>query len=192
MGEAVSDTDLYAQLGVVLELAQLEVSASEVHGIVVGTIVNHLKTGQTPDLLKLIEPNANQDDGRFRNLLSQVLELYRQTSDGLFDDSENFDILLPADDEPLELRVDELASWCKGYVLGLLHNNAFSIDQLPSSSPEIVRDFIDISEAASGSDDEVEEDWALTELHEYVKVGAQLIFEFVYAEKAKDAPTTLQ
>ncbi len=186
------NSQLYEQLGVVLELAQLDVTASEVHGIVAGAIVNHLKTGKTPDLLKLIEPTADAAQGRFSNLLTLVYEVYRQTSDHLFDDSTQFDILLPDDDEPIEFRADELASWCKGYVLGLLHNDAFSIDQLPSNSPEIVRDFIDISEAAGGLDDEEEEDWALTELHEYVKVGAQLIFEFTYAEKVSDGPTTLQ
>lgn len=186
------DSQLYEQLGVVLELAQLDVTASEVHGIVAGAIVNHLKTGKTPDLLKLIEPTADAAQGRFSKLLSLVYEVYRQTSDNLFDDSTNFDILLPGDDDAIEFRADELASWCKGYVLGLLHNDAFSIDQLASNSPEIVRDFIDISEAAGGLDDEDEEDWALTELHEYVKVGAQLIFEFTYSEKVSDAPSTLQ
>jgi uncharacterized protein YgfB (UPF0149 family) len=190
MGETVTNTDLYEQLGIVLELAQLEVTASEVHGIVVGAIVNHLKTGQTPDLLKLIEPNYDSTDGRFSNLLTQVQDLYRQTSDGLFDDSENFSLLMPDDDDALGLRTDELASWCKGYVLGLLHNDKFSIDQLPSNGPEIVRDFIDISEAAAGDADEDEEDWALAELQEYVKVGAQLVFEFVYSEKVASAPKT--
>ncbi len=188
----MSEQDHYSQLGLILELAQVEVTASEVHGIIAGAIVNHLKSGQTPDMLKLIEPNANQSDSRFSNLSAKVHELYRETSDMLFGDAESFDLLLPNDDERLDWRTDELAAWCKGYVLGLLHNDSFSIDQLPSNGPEIVRDFIDISEAAAGSADEDEEDWALTELHEYVKVGSQLVFEFVYAEKASAAPSTVQ
>ena len=61
---------------------------------------------------------------------------------------------------------------------------------MPENGAEIARDFMQISEATAGQDDEVEEDWALAELQEYIKVGAQLIFEFIYSERAAKAPET--
>jgi len=76
--------------------------------------------------------------------------------------------------------------------VGLLYNNVFSIDQLPESGAEIARDMIEISEAAAGADSEKEEDWALAELHEYVKVGSQLIFEFIYSERTVEASASEQ
>lgn len=187
-----SSTDRFTQIEATLALADLELSVSEVHGTIVGAITNHMKSGVTPDLLKLIEPEANADDGRFSQLNELLYDLYRENSETLLASQAGLTPLLPSDDENLALRVDGLATWCKGYLLGLLYNNAFSIDQIPESGAEIARDMMEIAEASAGVDDEQEEDWALSELEEYIKVGAQLIFEFIYAERAAAAPPTSQ
>lgn len=185
--------DYYLQIESTLALAGLDsLTPSEVHGTVVGAIANHLKTGMTPDLLKLVEPEADANDGRFAPVSEMLYELYRETSEILFDSKEGFELVLPDDDAPLAQRVDGLATWSKGYLLGLLYNDLFSIDQLPESGAEIARDMIEISEVGSGADSEREEAWALAELEEYLKVGSQLIFEFIYSERAADAPTLSQ
>ncbi len=176
------------EIDTALNQADVELSASEVHGTVIGSIANHLKSGISPDLLKLIEPQADVDDERFLQLKELLYELYRENSELLFEGKEGFDLLLPNEDDDLSDRADGLAAWAKGFILGLLYNNAFSVDQLPESAPEIVRDMMQISEAAAGSDEEQEEDWALAELHEYLKVGAQLVFEFIYSERAAAMP----
>ncbi len=186
-------TDRFIQIESTLALAGIdELSPSELHGTVVGAIANHMKSGLTPDLLKLIEPGADANDGRFTRLTELLYELYRENSEILLESKEGYGMSLPTDDEPLATRVDALASWCKGYLLGLLYNNAFSIDQLPDSGAEIARDLIEISEAAAGADDEKQEEWNLSELEEYVKVGTQLIFEFIYSERSAEAPATEQ
>jgi len=186
-------TDRFTQIESSLALAGIEeLGPSELHGTVVGAIANHLKSGVTPDLLKLIEPDADVNDGRFARLSELLYELYRDTSEILFEGKEGYGLVLPTDDEPLAVRVDSLATWCKGYLLGLLYNSAFSIDQLPESGAEITRDLMEISEAAAGADDEQQEEWNLAELEEYAKVGTQLIFEFIYSERSAQAPNTEQ
>lgn len=187
-----SAVDRFIQIESTLALAGLELSASELHATVVGAIANHMKCGQSPDLLKLIEPEAKASDGRYAQLNELLYDIYRETSELLLEGKENFDLLLPAEDEPLAVRTEAIASWARGYLLGLLYNNAFSIDQLPESGAEIARDVMQIAEASAGEDDEQEEDWALAELHEYLKVGSQLIFEFIYSERASKAPDTPQ
>lgn len=180
------------QIEAALDSADIELSASEVHGTIVGSIANHLKSGVSPDLLKLIEPEADANDGRFAQLNELLYDLYRDNSELMFEGKEGFDLVLPSEDESLAHRADGLAAWAKGFILGLLYNNAFSIDQLPESAPEIVRDMMEISEAAAGADEERDEDWALAELHEYLKVGAQLVFEFIYSERAAAMPNVEQ
>lgn len=183
----MSAADQHLLLHDALQQAGIDLSPSEVHGTVVGAIANHLKSGVSPPLLQLIDPQAEQAQHAPLHVL--LHEIYRQTSDGLFASDDSFEMVLPGDDEPLELRVAGLASWTRGYLLGLLHNNAFSIDQLPESGAEIARDMMQIAEAAAGADTEQEEDWALGELHEYVKVGVQLIFEFIYSERSSETAT---
>jgi len=185
--------DRYTHIETTLASADIaELSAAEVHGTIVGAIANHMKSGLTPDLLKLIEPEADANDGRFAQLTSLLYELYRETSELLLESKDGFELFLPDEDERLDIRVDGIATWCKGFLLGLLYNNSFSIDQLPESGSEIARDLMEIAEAAAGADDEREEDWALAELEEYVKVGSQLIFEFIYSERSAQAPNTPQ
>lgn len=177
--------DRFTQIEATLDLAGIEeLTPSEVHGTIVGAMANHMKSGITPDLLKLIEPTADAKDGRFTQLSDMLYELYRDTSELLIETKDGFDLILPDEDESIDVRVNGIATWCKGYLLGLLYNNAFGIDQIPESGAEIARDLMEIAEAAAGADDENEEDWALAELHEYIKVGSQLIFEFVYSESS--------
>ena len=81
-------TDLqekYQQIEAVLRASQIEeLSPSELHGIVVGAICNHLKTGQTPDLVKLIEPSASVEDGQLQGVAEHAYGLYRDTSEIFF------------------------------------------------------------------------------------------------------------
>lgn len=183
-------TDRFTQIEATLALAGLELTPSELHGTLIGAVTNHLKTGLSPDLLRLIEPEADANDGRFSVLNTMLYDLYREYSEILFNGGEGYDLILPDDDESLESQVDGIASWSKGYLLGLLYNDVFSIDQLPENGSEIVRDIMEIAEAGAGDAPENEESWALAELQEYIKVGSQLVFEFIYSERSKDTPKT--
>ncbi len=187
-----NSVDRFTQIEATVALASLELTPSEVHGTIIGAIANHLKTGLTPDLLKLVEPNADANDGRYAQLNTMLYELYRENSEILFNGGEGFSMILPDDDEALGVQVEGIATWSKGYLLGLLYNNVFSIDQLPESGAEIARDLMEIAEAGAGDAPEDEESWALAELQEYVKVGSQLIFEFIYSERSQDTPETAQ
>jgi len=191
-GREMNSVDRFTQVEATLALAGIELSVSEVQGTVVGAIANHLKTGLSPDLLKLIEPEADANDGRYSQLSELLYDLYRENSEILFESKEGYGLLLPDDDESISIRVDSLAGWCKGYLLGLLYNDRFSVDQIPESGAEIVRDMMEIAEAGAGADDEQEEDWALGELEEYIKVGSQLIFEFIFSERSSEAPKSEQ
>ncbi len=185
-------TDRFTQIEATIALSGLELTTSEVHGTIVGAIANHLKTGLTPDLLKLIEPEADANDGRFSQLNTMLYDIYRETSEILFNGGEGFYLVLPDDDAPLGVQVEGIATWSKGYLLGLLYNDVFGIDQIPESGAEIARDMMEIAEAGVGDAPEEEESWALAELQEYIKVGSQLIFEFIYSERSADAPQTKQ
>jgi len=180
--------DLYTELDTKLAIAGIEISVSETHGTLVGVIANHLKSGVSPDLLKLIDPQADSNEARFGQLQVSLQEIHRQVSEQFFETPEEFELLLPSDDEELVIRTEALAGWARGYLLGLLYNNKFSIDQLPENGPEIARDIMAIAELGDADEAGDQEDWAMNELQEYIKVGAQLVFESIYSERAIDTP----
>jgi uncharacterized protein YgfB (UPF0149 family) len=109
----------------------------------------------------------------------------------LGDEELRFEPLLPSDDSPLEERVEALALWCHGFLAGLgatapglgaeRGGHTEQID-------EILRDFGEISRAgvteqeAAGLD---EADFALAEVHEYVRISVQLVYEQLASYRAQ-------
>lgn len=88
-----------------------------------------------------------------------------------------FEPLLPADEATLKDRVDALAAWCGGFLYGLSSRRKLELKKMSEEARETLRDFTQFTQAgfdASG-DPEAEEN-AYTELVEYVRVGAQLLF----------------
>ena len=182
--------DQHQQLEASLHLAGLFQPSSEVHGMIVGCIANHMFTSKAPDLIRLLAgENANAKG--LQPLQDLLNEVYRETSETLLENDDGFQLMLAESEAKLSVRTESLADWCRGYLLGLLQNETVSIDQLPEDGPEIARDILAISEAAPQEEESEEDEWALAELEEYVKVGAQLIFEFIVrlrSEQQEPAP----
>jgi uncharacterized protein YgfB (UPF0149 family) len=112
----------------------------------------------------------------------------------LGDEDLRFEPLLPSDDAPLEERVQALALWCHGFLAGLgatapgfRTGRGGDMEQLD----EVLHDFGEISRAgvseeeAAGPD---EADFALAEVHEYVRVGVLLVYEQLASYRAQGAP----
>lgn len=101
-------------------------------------------------------------------------------------------LMLPEDDADLAERVEALASWCQGFLSGLglagfkiRHDESEDTDAM-----EIIRDFAEISRAAVDKDDSEsqrnEADFQLAQLVEYVRVGAQIVFEGLAARRQNE------
>jgi uncharacterized protein YgfB (UPF0149 family) len=92
-----------------------------------------------------------------------------------------FEPLLPSEDQPLDAQVRGLALWCHGFLTGLGFGGfkASGGTRRSETVEEITKDFSEISRAGLEGDDEEDAaaGFALAELKEYVRVGAQLVFE---------------
>jgi uncharacterized protein YgfB (UPF0149 family) len=118
------------------------------------------------------------------------LEEVVDTTVKMLDDADlKFEPLLPADDVPLADQVEALAAWCQGFLSGV-GSTAPGIAGRSTASDavgEILRDFAEISRAGL-SEDEAEgrgqPDFALAEIHEYVRVSVQIVFEELGPERA--------
>ena len=186
---SASIAERYLQISAALQLADRSESPAEIHGLIIGCINNHLATGVQPALIELLTAGEAEQD--LSGFLEVIHEVYRDSSESLFNNDESFDLVMPDDDESIESRTDALADWCQGYMLGLLHNDKLTIEKLPDDGPEIARDILSISQAGTSEEGDVNQDeWALAELQEYVKVGVQLIFEFIYERRSAEQPQT--
>jgi len=170
----------YDQLQAALSMAGLNLSPAEVHGVICGSVCNQMKTGVSPDLQRLLIAGHEVSAESLTPLQEQLENLLRETVHNLYGGQGKFDLLLEPDEKNLAVRVQALADWCRGFLLGLLSNENLAIDQLGSDAAEVARDIIAISEADVGTRGGGDE-WDFVEVAEYVRVGVQLIFEEVHS-----------
>jgi uncharacterized protein YgfB (UPF0149 family) len=147
--------------------------AAEAHGTLAGCLC--ATSGyRFEDWLKEILP-----EGRAAPAAQAGLQqLYSATADALLQPDMEFEVLLPADTQPIDVRTAALAQWCQGFLYGLGSGAIPDASELPGDAGEIVRDFVEITRAAvdTGQAEESNES-AYAELVEFVRVGVQLLFE---------------
>jgi hypothetical protein len=86
--------------------------------------------------------------------------------------------MLPDDEQPIAERATALGQWCQGFLYGLGSSPIRDLEQLPGSIGEIVRDFTTLTQVGVNEADGLEDnESAYAELVEFVRVGAQLLFE---------------
>lgn len=163
-----------------MSLAGLKPTAAEVHGIICGSICNQIKTGLGPDLRRLLIAGADVPAESLAPLREVLEKLLQETVEKLYGNEGDFDLFLPDDESSLLLRVQALADCCRGFLVGLLNNETFSIDQLGDDAAEVARDFMAISEIEARADGD-DNEWDFVEVEEYVRMGVQFIFEDMHS-----------
>jgi uncharacterized protein YgfB (UPF0149 family) len=98
-----------------------------------------------------------------------------------------FEPLLPDDDAPLDEQVEALALWCQGFLSGVGTAAPGAAQQQDGPLAEILRDFAEISRAGLSEDEAAgrgQPDFALAEIHEYVRVSVQIVFDELHPPRA--------
>jgi uncharacterized protein YgfB (UPF0149 family) len=104
--------------------------------------------------------------------------LFGATAAALIQPDMEFELLLPGDEQPIEVRTTALAQWCQGFLYGLGAGGITDVTDLPGDAGEVVRDFAEISRAGvDATQEEESNEAAYAELVEFVRVGVQLLFE---------------
>ena len=117
----------------------------------------------------------------------KLLQIHQISVEQMNDTDAEFELMLPDDDEPLEMRVEALGTWCQGFVYGLSVGGIKEDTVLPEDSKELIRDILEISRAGYVADNEAElateeenteeDEVAFMEVSEYVRMGILLIYE---------------
>ncbi|MGA8261096.1 MAG: UPF0149 family protein [Arenicellales bacterium] len=179
-------TTSYVQLQAALDLAALDLRASEVHGMVCGQVCRQLKLVEDADSALSALMGLRRSVGGGQTMVMELVDALMGETWRTLDAGIEFNLLLPDDDEPVAERAAALADWARGFVLALLcGEQAAVLDGLQEDGGEFVQDLIKISEARAGGEGE-EDERALVEIEEYVRVGVQLVFEEMQPELKPD------
>ena len=152
---------------------------SECHGVACG-----LACASSEDLPNRLRQTLNAmqvdtGDTQWQNLLDQAaMVTVEQLAAGEF----GLRLWLPDDDQPLSERAQCLANWCQGLLAGLAEAGRTDLDGLSTDAQEGLVDVEKISrirreEVQAGDGQPEEEERAFTELVEFVRIAALLLFQ---------------
>ena len=170
------DGQFYRQVQNRLDFPDVVFSPAEMHGVAPGLVC----CGEDESTLKNWAPILTREleDGISRSLVEDILSgLVALTQRALQSTDFTFQILLPPDSTDIATRTTALADWCAGFCTGTAFNNRFNEADLEPDALEALTDIARIAEVEPGTDSAEDQEKALLELEEYLKVGTQLIFE---------------
>jgi uncharacterized protein YgfB (UPF0149 family) len=174
----------YSHLQQLLAQERSLADAAEAHGTLAGCLCA-VSGYRFEDWLKEILPEGRAGP----EAQASLQQLYAATADALLQPDMEFELLLPADTQPIEVRTAALAQWCQGFLYGLGAGAIPDASELPGDAGEIVRDFVEITRAGVDAEqDEESNENAYAELVEFVRVGVQLLFEELAGARRPPAP----
>ncbi|MFT3907388.1 MAG: UPF0149 family protein [Steroidobacteraceae bacterium] len=163
----------YDELQHLMQAAHALTDPAEAHGTLAGALCV-LAPYSADDWMAEVLP----DGQRLAATENALRSLYEQTISALNGTDFEFDLLLPDDEQSVEARTESLGLWCAGFLYGLGSGGAADVERLGGEAGEIIRDLTQITRAGVDLDDGEEgNESALAELVEYVRVGAQLIYD---------------
>lgn len=167
--ELVSHDDIDA---LIMRL-RLGTEASELHGSLCGFLAGGGSMRGTSMLAALqLDGEATEPTAEDQSLMQQLV---RQCETELADPELGFEPLLPEDDRPLVERAEAMVDWCRGFLGGFGLAGTEALAKLSDEAQEILRDLSAVASSAFDFGNEAEDEDALIEVQEFVRVAAMLL-----------------
>lgn len=164
----------HAQLGELLASLRFGVDPSDLHGSLTGYLC---AGGQADarDWLAALRLETDKAEAAAAASSAPLQQLFRECSAWLDDPDMRFEPLLPAADTPVDVRADALVEWCRGFLGGIGLAGAADASGLSPDCAEILRDFGTIAASHFEYSDSEEDEGALAEVIEFIRVGVLLL-----------------
>lgn len=178
----------HAELGDLLSALRFGVDPSDLHGSLTG----YLCAGghaDARDWLAALQLQLDEAEAAAAMKAAPLQQLFRECSDWLDDPDLRFEPLLPAAETPVEVRADALVEWCRGFLGGIGLAGATEADAMSPDCAEILRDFGTIAGSHFEYADSEEDESALAEVIEFIRVGVLLLHSELAATGAPKKAT---
>lgn len=177
MNSTTFDLPDYEQANAAMEAAGFESSAAEIHGTICGVLAS--PEGENTDWLEAIVAVDNIDAESLPKPASeQLLVLFQASRNALKDENFSFAIFIPeADNNSIATRTEAVAAWCRGFLMGLSAGGLKEFATLSDSVREGLEDLLDIAEVEAEQGEDEQQQQALADLEEYVRVVVQLVYD---------------
>ncbi len=154
-----------------LELG-LGIDAAELHGALCGFLSGGGVSARA-SWLGQIAPDLDTPAPDPDSPLDRLFQASRAQLGGL---QMGLQLLMPGDETEVNVRADALLSWCRGFLAGFGLSGR-SLEGLDPDAREAIQDIGHIAASRLDYTDPEEDDSALAEIIEYVRIAAQLLYE---------------
>ena len=179
--------DDYQDVKTALAAVGTQVGAAEAHGLLCGLASAPGKADKAVWIAQVLADTQPKGD-EAKHLLTTLVVLYDRTLKSLDDLDLDFQLLLPADEAPLEARARALGEWCAGFLAGVGLAGVKQDQPLAKDVGEALRDLGAISQVELDADEGEENEEAYTELVEFVRVAAMLVKSSLQAVEKPQVP----
>lgn len=186
----MSNTRLVVSFNTIANLCEdleLPLSASELHGFICGILaVSDDKKMAQAAIETILSENADHET----ELTTELHDFISDTLQQLADPNFGFQLLLPEQEDSLAQRTAALGHWTQGFVSGLGEGGMQLSSNDHDELNEIITDLTSIAQVDTDNiGDSEEEQAALTELEEYLRVAAITIYtDLLLQDKNKVEP----
>lgn len=150
----------------------LGIDAAELHGALCGLLSGGGISGRAT-WLGQIAPDSELPAPAQGSALDRLFEASRAQLAGY---EMGLQLLMPGDEAQVSARAEALLSWCRGFLAGFGLSGR-SLEALDPDAREAIQDIGHIAASQLDYTDPEEDDSALTEIIEYVRIAAQLLYE---------------
>ena len=166
----------YINIAELVDHYNLDVTAAELHGVICGSICTARLNPVEDSWIKLLMPYESLADHQLSHLGDSLKIIYNLTTHQLEGDGFEFVPVLPDEDASSEFRILELAAWCRGFIVAYQQYNKDN-NSLSEDSLEAFGDLSQIAFVEPGDSEEEEDEQALAELEEFIRITVQMIFD---------------
>ncbi|MCG8516859.1 MAG: UPF0149 family protein [Pseudomonadales bacterium] len=176
--DATSSHDEFERWANVFTEHQAFSHPSELHGTLCGRLAAGSRLPQDQWLALVCEqmglPTTAPEESEA--LSAFMIAAYDQTLTLLKASDMSFQPLMPDDDYAMEQRLQALSAWIRGFLEGLALEAGAGLGEAPQEIRELIEDLVAISQVSETEADGEESEQQLTEITEYVRLGALAVF----------------
>ena len=173
----------HAQISELLTNLRFGVDPSDLHGSLTGYLCAGGRA-DARDWFASLQLELDGAEAAAALRAAPLQQLFRECSDWLDDPDLRFEPLLPAADTPVDVRADALVEWCRGFLGGVGLAGAAEPATMSADCAEILRDFGTIAGSHFEYADSEEDESALAEVIEFIRVGVLLLHTELASVKA--------
>ncbi len=145
-------------------------SAAEVHGIAVALLC----LDPHADANTWMDEVFAEDECLLEDDKLMMMTIFEQTKERMESEQFVFELFLPDDEEPLDIRCTAIVQWCQGFLFGL--GRADKETDWPDEVIETIKDIVEFTKLDTEVDDDDDEaENAFVEIQEYLRVAVMLI-----------------